>query len=79
MRVAIRLESDPPPMAYYPYWQRPPDAVSLVVRSAAIRQTVASLASPSVPNRGILDGDARTLLTVSRAADCYSDRRALIG
>jgi predicted permease len=31
--VRASLPSEPPPIAYYPYWQRPPDAVSLVVRA----------------------------------------------
>ena len=31
--VRATLENDPPPTAYYPYWQRPPDTVSLVVRT----------------------------------------------
>ena len=33
--VRAALHSDPPPMAYYPYWQRVPDAVALVVRTTA--------------------------------------------
>jgi putative ABC transport system permease protein len=33
--VRAVLHSPPPPMAYYPYWQRPPDGVSLVVRTTA--------------------------------------------
>jgi len=32
--VRADLHKDPPPTAYYPYWQRPPDGVSLVVRTA---------------------------------------------
>jgi predicted permease len=32
--VRAALESEPPPMAYYPYWQRPPAAGALVVRTA---------------------------------------------
>ncbi len=32
----------PPPMAYYPYWQRPPDGVSLVVRTTADPHTAAA-------------------------------------
>jgi len=31
--VRALLEKDPPPMAYYPYWQRPPDAGTLAVRT----------------------------------------------
>jgi ABC-type antimicrobial peptide transport system permease subunit len=31
--VRAVLQSDPPPMAYYPYWQRVPDGASLVVRA----------------------------------------------
>jgi putative ABC transport system permease protein len=31
--VRAELQSDPPPMAYYPYWQRVPDGMSLVVRT----------------------------------------------
>jgi ABC-type antimicrobial peptide transport system permease subunit len=33
--VRADLQKEPPPTAYYPYWQRPPDGVSLVVRTAA--------------------------------------------
>ncbi len=29
------LQSDPPPTAYYPYWQRVPDAVALVMQTTA--------------------------------------------
>jgi predicted permease len=29
------LHSNPPPMAYYPYWQRVPDAVALVMQTTA--------------------------------------------
>ena len=31
--VRAVLDRDPPPTAYYPYWQRPPAAVSLVVQT----------------------------------------------
>jgi predicted permease len=31
--VRADLDTDPPPMAYYPYWQRPPDDGALVVRT----------------------------------------------
>jgi putative ABC transport system permease protein len=31
--VRATLHRDPPPMAYYPYWQRVPDGVALVVRT----------------------------------------------
>jgi putative ABC transport system permease protein len=31
--VRAVLERDPPPMAYYPWWQRVPDGVALVVRT----------------------------------------------
>jgi ABC-type antimicrobial peptide transport system permease subunit len=31
--VRASLHRDPPPMAYYPYWQRVPDSVALVVRT----------------------------------------------
>ncbi len=33
--VRATLQNDPPPMAYYPYWQRVPDGMALVVRTAA--------------------------------------------
>ena len=33
--VRAALQSDPPPTAYYPYWQRVPDGVALVVRTTA--------------------------------------------
>ena len=32
--VRANLNSDPPPTAYYPYWQRVPDTVTLVVRTS---------------------------------------------
>jgi predicted permease len=32
--VRATLHKDPPPMAYYPYWQRVPDGVALVVRTS---------------------------------------------
>ncbi|WP_031496392.1 ABC transporter permease [Bryobacter aggregatus] len=31
--VRAELQSDPPPTAYYPYWQRVPDGLSLVIRT----------------------------------------------
>jgi len=40
--VRAVLDRDPPPTAYYPYWQRPPDGVSLVVRTIGGPLTVAS-------------------------------------
>jgi len=33
--VRAVLDRQPPPTAYYPYWQRPPNAVSMVVRTTA--------------------------------------------
>ena len=33
--VRAVLQSEPPTTAYYPYWQRPPDGVALVVRTTA--------------------------------------------
>jgi len=33
--VRASLQNEPPPMAYYPYWQRPPDEASLAVRTTA--------------------------------------------
>lgn len=33
--VRSALHSNPPPMAYYPYWQRVPDAVALVMQTTA--------------------------------------------
>jgi putative ABC transport system permease protein len=42
--VRAVLDHPPPPMAYYPYWQRAPDGVSLVVRTAAgLHNTAAAL------------------------------------
>jgi putative ABC transport system permease protein len=35
------LDRDPPPMAYYPWWQRVPGGVSLVVRTTAAPHTAA--------------------------------------
>ena len=35
------LHSDPPPTAYYPYWQRVPGGVALVVRTTADPHTAA--------------------------------------
>ena len=35
------LDRDPPPTAYYPYWQRVPDGVALVVRTTADPRTAA--------------------------------------
>jgi predicted permease len=40
--VRAVLNRDPPPMAYYPYWQRPPGGVSLVVRTTAHPQTTSA-------------------------------------
>jgi putative ABC transport system permease protein len=37
--VRALLERDPPPMAYYPYWQRVPAGVSVVVRTSADRRS----------------------------------------
>jgi predicted permease len=34
--VRASLQDDPPPTAYYPYWQRVPDGVTLVVRNADV-------------------------------------------
>lgn len=39
--VRASLQSDPPPTAYYPYWQRVPNGVALVVRTSAERHAVA--------------------------------------
>jgi len=39
--VRAVLHSDPPPTAYYPYWQRVPEGVALVVRTTADPRTVA--------------------------------------
>jgi putative ABC transport system permease protein len=39
--VRAQLQSDPPPMAYYPYWQRAPDGGSLVVRTMADPRAIA--------------------------------------
>src|SRR6185312_13390901 len=40
--VRAVLYAYPPPMAYYPYWQRPPDGVSLVVQTTADPGTAAA-------------------------------------
>lgn len=58
--VRAVLHNDPPPMAYYPYWQRVPDGVALVVRTAgdpsaiggALRGVLRS-EDPQVPIRTI--------------------------
>ena len=39
--VRADLHSDPPPTAYYPYWQRVPDEVALVVRTTVAPRTAA--------------------------------------
>ena len=39
--VRAVLHNDPPPTAYYPYWQRAPDGVALVVRTTADPHTAA--------------------------------------
>jgi hypothetical protein len=39
--VRASLHSDPPPTAYYPYWQRVPGAVSLVLRTTGDPQAAA--------------------------------------
>jgi putative ABC transport system permease protein len=39
--VRAQLQSDPPPMAYYPYWQRPQDGGSLVVRADGDPRSIA--------------------------------------
>lgn len=58
--VRAVLDQDPPPTAYYPYWQRPPNGASFVVRTTAapgttvgaIRAAVRS-EDPQVPIRDI--------------------------
>jgi predicted permease len=39
--VRAALASDPPPTAYYPYWQRLPEGVTLVLRTTANEQAIA--------------------------------------
>ena len=39
--VRASLQSDPPPTAYYPYWQRVPNEVALVVRTTTDPRTAA--------------------------------------
>jgi hypothetical protein len=39
--VRAVLHNQPPPTAYYPYWQRVPDGVSMVVRTTGDPQTAA--------------------------------------
>jgi putative ABC transport system permease protein len=39
--VRADLHADPPPMAYYPYWQRVPDDGSLVIRAAGDPRAIA--------------------------------------
>jgi putative ABC transport system permease protein len=58
--VRAELHSDPPPMAYYPYWQRVPGGMDLVVRTTADpRATAGALRAvlrsedPEVPIRTI--------------------------
>jgi putative ABC transport system permease protein len=57
--VRASLQNDPPPTAYYPYWQRVPDTVTLVVRNsdvtaaaegmrAALRREDAALPIPAI-------------------------------
>ncbi|MBI4471401.1 MAG: hypothetical protein HY646_01960 [Acidobacteria bacterium] len=41
--VRASLQSEPPPMAYYPYWQRVPGGASLVVRTTAGPQSAATV------------------------------------
>ena len=62
--VRAVLQSDPPPTAYYPYWQRVPDAVALVIRTtgdprsaagflrAALRERGSATADPGHPHHG---------------------------
>jgi putative ABC transport system permease protein len=40
--VRANLHRDPPPTAYYPYWQRVPDGVALVVRTTSTPQAAAA-------------------------------------
>ncbi|MGH9627451.1 MAG: FtsX-like permease family protein, partial [Bryobacteraceae bacterium] len=40
--VRAYLHNEPPPTAYYPYWQRVPNGVSLVVRTSGDPQTAAA-------------------------------------
>ena len=67
--VRASLQSDPPPTAYYPYWQRVPDGVALVVRTtaeghgvvgalrAALRAEDAQLPIPAISTMGeVVDG-----------------------
>jgi putative ABC transport system permease protein len=53
--VRASLQADPPPTAYYPYWQRVPDGVTLVVRTTDAVAAAAGLraelrrADPQMP------------------------------
>jgi predicted permease len=49
--VRAELRSDPPPMAYYPYWQRAPDSVALVVRTTADPHTAAGALRSALRNQ----------------------------
>ena len=66
--VRAALHRDPPPMAYYPYWQRPPDSASLVVRTAGDPRTTAGAL------RAVLHGEdpqvpIRTMQTMEEVVD----------
>jgi predicted lysophospholipase L1 biosynthesis ABC-type transport system permease subunit len=41
--VRAVLQRDPPPTAYYPYWQRPPGSVALVLRTTGDPRTAAGV------------------------------------
>jgi putative ABC transport system permease protein len=70
--VRAVLDQDPPPTAYYPYWQRAPGGASLVVRTTAAPSAIvgairAALRSedPQVPIRDIRTMDAVVDLSVA--------------
>jgi putative ABC transport system permease protein len=67
--VRAVLHQDPPPMAYYPYWQRVPDGASLVVRAASDpRATAGAL-------RAVLhDEDPRVPIRTMRTMEEVVDR-----
>jgi putative ABC transport system permease protein len=70
--VRAVLDQDPPPTAYYPYWQRAPEGASFVVRTIAAPSAIvgairAALRTedPQVPIRDIRTMDAVVDLSVA--------------
>jgi putative ABC transport system permease protein len=67
--VRAVLHSDPPPMAYYPYWQRVPGGMALVVRT-----TAAPRAAAGALRAAIRSEDAQVPIQAIRTMEEVVDR-----